>query len=75
LAWAALYDDAADESSLIRIDLASLVAETVANVRSTASDDDSGEATRALRLVWDPIHARLWAAGGFGVKAFSGTAR
>jgi hypothetical protein len=44
---------------------------TIAFIDSNAADDEMSEGARVAQLVWDHVHERLWAAGGFGVKAFS----
>jgi hypothetical protein len=70
--FAAVYDDARDHTSLLRIDAEKLEVSTIATIDPDASDDDEmTEGARVAALVWDGVHGRLWAAGGFGVKAYT----
>lgn len=67
----ALFDDAHNRSVLVRVSPSSGHAETIALIEHSASDDDGSESARTLALAWDPSSGKLWAAGGYGVKAFS----
>jgi hypothetical protein len=55
----------------LRIDVGKLEVTTIASIESNVGDDEMTEGARVAQLVWDQVHERLWAAGGFGVKAFS----
>ncbi|MFZ5894234.1 MAG: hypothetical protein ACOY0T_24450 [Myxococcota bacterium] len=69
--FAAVYDDARDHTWLLRIDLSNLEAFTIATIEASTGDDEMSEGARVAQLVWDHVYGRLWAAGGFGVKAFA----
>lgn len=72
--FAAVYDDARDHTLLLRIDLATFGVSTIASIDADSSDDDEmSESARVAALVWEPVYGRLWAAGGFGVKAYAPT--
>ncbi|MGC4092156.1 MAG: aspartate kinase [Polyangiaceae bacterium] len=70
LGFAAVYDDARDHALLLRIDLERLEVATIASIDSNLGEDEMSEGARVAQLAWDPVHSRLWAVGGFGVKAF-----
>ncbi|HET9931629.1 MAG TPA: hypothetical protein VFQ35_13105 [Polyangiaceae bacterium] len=72
--FAAVYDDARDHTLLLRIDLATFGVSTIASIDADSSDEDEmTEGARVAALVWDNVYGRLWAAGGFGVKAYAPT--
>jgi len=68
--WLSLYGEAADESLVARVDLATGHAEVVATLSGPTSPDPDldAELGKIERLAWDGD--RLWAAGGFGVAVF-----
>lgn len=71
VAFAAIYDEAKNRSWLLRVTIVDGVAETIARIESTTDDEEGAEGCRTARLAWDDVHARLWAAGAFGVKVFT----
>lgn len=73
LAFAAIYDEAKDRTWLLRIAVADGDAQTIGEIVGAGADDDGSESARTAALVWDDVHGRLWAAGGFGVKVFTRT--
>lgn len=69
--FAATYDEAKNQSFLLRIVASEARAETVARIDGLSGDEDGSESGRTAALVWDDVHGRLWAAGAYGVKVFA----
>lgn len=67
---AALNDQAGVESTVLGVEPAGLLAETLFRVEIVPQDDDDpGAGTRIARLAWEPLGSTLWMAGAFGVRA------
>lgn len=71
LGFAALYDETRNRSWLVRVDPRSASAEIVGSIEVDGNDDEGADSARTAQLAWDGSGGRLWAAGGFGVKAFA----
>jgi len=67
---AALENPGLDSSLLVEIDPDAAVARVIAGIAGD-DDEDTGDRVRVQRFGWDAVHARLWAAGAFGLKVYT----
>ncbi len=71
---AALESSGLERSLVVEIEPSSATARAVARIEGD-SDADAGDRVRIQRLAADAVHARLWAAGAFGLKVYVPAAR